>query len=141
MSYRQFEQIRRASEAARLLQAGNAIADVVVLCGYSDQPHLTRALRRYWGANAGATPCRFRSRLLAGLQLGWGHEKSRGHRIRDPEQRDGSSRMDSTVFLAGRGSVSGRAPSRGQSTAAGPRHLRGHVRGVAPGACRRGRVC
>ncbi|WP_147364074.1 AraC family transcriptional regulator [Deinococcus cavernae] len=46
LSYRRFEQIWRASEAARLLQAGNAIADVVVLCRYNDQPHLTCALRR-----------------------------------------------------------------------------------------------
>ena len=49
LSSRQFEQIRRASEAAQLLRQGRPIADVVVLCRYSDQPHLTRALRRYWG--------------------------------------------------------------------------------------------
>lgn len=61
LSSRQFEQIRRASEAAQLLRQGQPIADVVLLCGYSDQPHLTRALRRYWGQ----TPAQLRASVVS----------------------------------------------------------------------------
>lgn len=49
ISHRQVQQIERASTAVEHLLAGEHIADVVAACGYSDQPHLTRALRRYWG--------------------------------------------------------------------------------------------
>lgn len=42
-------QIERARQAAALLEQGVSILDTVELCGYSDQPHLTRALRRFLG--------------------------------------------------------------------------------------------
>ncbi len=45
-------QIERAREATALLEKGVAIADVVYLAGYADQPHLSRAMRRF----AGQTP-------------------------------------------------------------------------------------
>jgi hypothetical protein len=45
-------QIERAREAAQLLAAGKAAADVVASLGYFDQPHLARALRRYVGRTA-----------------------------------------------------------------------------------------
>jgi hypothetical protein len=45
-------QIERAREAAHLLAAGKAPADVVAALGFFDQPHLARALRRYVGRTA-----------------------------------------------------------------------------------------
>jgi len=45
-------QIDRARQATALLQRGVSIADVMDETGYFDQPHLTRALRRF----AGHTP-------------------------------------------------------------------------------------
>lgn len=42
-------QIQRARYATQLLQDGLPILDVVDKAGYADQPHLTRALRRYVG--------------------------------------------------------------------------------------------
>ena len=42
-------QIERAHAAAALLAQGVAILDVVDHLGYADQPHLTRALRRFIG--------------------------------------------------------------------------------------------
>jgi AraC-like DNA-binding protein len=42
-------QIERARFAAMLLHEGRSIADVVYEAGYFDQPHLTRALKRYIG--------------------------------------------------------------------------------------------
>lgn len=42
-------QIERAHEAVRLLEEGTSILDTVELAGYADQPHLTRAMRRFWG--------------------------------------------------------------------------------------------
>jgi AraC-like DNA-binding protein len=42
-------QIRRAQQAAELLRRGVPIPDVVDAAGYADQPHLTRALRRFFG--------------------------------------------------------------------------------------------
>jgi len=45
-------QIDRARQATALLQRGVAIADVMAATAYFDQPHLTRALRRF----AGHTP-------------------------------------------------------------------------------------
>ncbi|WP_114558965.1 helix-turn-helix domain-containing protein [Desertihabitans aurantiacus] len=47
------EQIRRARVAAELLAAGRPAASVVEMCGYYDEPHLARALRRYVGRTAG----------------------------------------------------------------------------------------
>lgn len=42
-------QIKRARQAAALLARGVSILDVVHGVGYADQPHLTRALKRYVG--------------------------------------------------------------------------------------------
>ena len=42
-------QIERAREAAEMLERGVPILDTVDEAGYADQPHLTRALRRFWG--------------------------------------------------------------------------------------------
>lgn len=42
-------QIERARQAATLLQQGVAILDTVEWAGYADQPHLTRALKRFIG--------------------------------------------------------------------------------------------
>lgn len=42
-------QIKRARLAAALLEQGVSILDVVHHAGYADQPHLTRALKRYIG--------------------------------------------------------------------------------------------
>jgi Helix-turn-helix domain len=49
LSRRTLQVIERARHAARLLQAGVPISDVVSESGYYDQPHLTRALRRLVG--------------------------------------------------------------------------------------------
>lgn len=49
LSRRDLRVIERARLAARLLHAGEPIADVVYAAGYYDQPHLTRALRRLIG--------------------------------------------------------------------------------------------
>ena len=43
------EQIVRAHYATHLLQQGAAILDAVELAGYYDQPHLTKALKRWIG--------------------------------------------------------------------------------------------
>lgn len=42
-------QIERASHAVKLLEQGVSILDTVEEAGYSDQPHLTRALKYYMG--------------------------------------------------------------------------------------------
>ncbi len=42
-------QIERARQAAALLQQGIPILDAVHEAGYADQPHMTRALKRYVG--------------------------------------------------------------------------------------------
>ncbi len=42
-------QIGRAQQAVELLSRGMSILDVVYTAGYADQPHLTRALRRFIG--------------------------------------------------------------------------------------------
>jgi AraC-like DNA-binding protein len=42
-------QIERAQRAAELLNRGVPILDVVDAAGYADQPHLTRALKRFFG--------------------------------------------------------------------------------------------
>ncbi|GIF70061.1 AraC family transcriptional regulator [Asanoa ishikariensis] len=46
-------QIERAREASTLLAAGAPVADVVTKLDYFDEPHLSRALRRYVGRTAG----------------------------------------------------------------------------------------
>jgi hypothetical protein len=47
--YSQIRQLLRAQRAAELLRAGSSIADTVYDAGYFDQPHLTRALKRFIG--------------------------------------------------------------------------------------------
>lgn len=42
-------QIKRAQQAVALLESGTSILDAVEQAGYADQPHLTRALKRYFG--------------------------------------------------------------------------------------------
>ena len=42
-------QIERAQQAAELLSQGMPILEVVDRVGYADQPHLTRAVRRFIG--------------------------------------------------------------------------------------------
>ncbi|MBP7857914.1 helix-turn-helix transcriptional regulator [Candidatus Saccharibacteria bacterium] len=44
-----FEQIRRAQEAVRLLQEGVKPVDVASSVGYSDQAHLTRSIKKIMG--------------------------------------------------------------------------------------------
>lgn len=51
-------QIERAGRAVDLLSCGVPAADVAYRCGYADQPHLTRSLRRF----VGQTPARIASR-------------------------------------------------------------------------------
>jgi hypothetical protein len=46
-------QIDRARRAVALLDRGHAIMDIVEHLGYADQPHLTRALRRFIGHTPG----------------------------------------------------------------------------------------
>jgi AraC-like DNA-binding protein len=45
----QIRQMRRAQQAAALLEQGNSILDTVFEAGYFDQPHLTRSLKQYIG--------------------------------------------------------------------------------------------
>ena len=52
VSQRTVRQIERARDAVRMLKNGASILDTVEQAGYADQPHLTRALRRF----AGLTP-------------------------------------------------------------------------------------
>jgi AraC-like DNA-binding protein len=42
-------QIERAKRAVALLAQGVPILDAVEHAGYSDQPHLTRSLKRFFG--------------------------------------------------------------------------------------------
>jgi AraC-like DNA-binding protein len=45
----QIRQMRRAQQAAALLEQGSSILDTVFEAGYFDQPHLTRSLKQYIG--------------------------------------------------------------------------------------------
>jgi hypothetical protein len=49
LTQRSIYQIERARYAAQLLERGVSILDAVDLAGYTDQPHLTKAIRRYIG--------------------------------------------------------------------------------------------
>lgn len=49
LSHNTIQQIERAKRAMTLLQQGVSILDTVYEAGYFDQPHLTRALKRYLG--------------------------------------------------------------------------------------------
>lgn len=51
---KRFEQIRRARRAVELLERGTAVAAVAHELGYSDQAHLTRALKAIVGRTPGA---------------------------------------------------------------------------------------
>ena len=52
LTHRTVQQIERVRHALTLLQQGASIPDTVYQAGYFDQPHLTRALKRF----AGQTP-------------------------------------------------------------------------------------
>ena len=49
LTQRTIQQIERARQAAALLEQGWSIPWVVYEAGYFDQPHLTRALKRFLG--------------------------------------------------------------------------------------------
>jgi AraC-like DNA-binding protein len=49
LTHRMIRQIERARQAAMLLAQGRSISAVVYEMGYVDQPHLTRALKRFMG--------------------------------------------------------------------------------------------
>jgi hypothetical protein len=49
LTHRTIQQIERARRALALLQQGASILDTVDQAGYFDQPHLTRALKRFTG--------------------------------------------------------------------------------------------
>jgi AraC-like DNA-binding protein len=49
LTQRMIQQIERARQAAALLEQGWSIPDVMYAAGYFDQPHLTRALKRFLG--------------------------------------------------------------------------------------------
>jgi hypothetical protein len=51
---KQLAQIQRANAAVALLQQGRPAADVAAELGYTDQPHLTHALKRLMGRTPGA---------------------------------------------------------------------------------------
>jgi methylphosphotriester-DNA--protein-cysteine methyltransferase len=49
LTHKSIQQIERAQQAVSLLERGVSILDAVHEVGYADQPHLTRALRRFIG--------------------------------------------------------------------------------------------
>jgi AraC-like DNA-binding protein len=49
LTHKAIQQIERAQQAAALLGQGMSIADATYELGYSDQPHLTRSLKRFLG--------------------------------------------------------------------------------------------
>ncbi|GHO71442.1 hypothetical protein KSC_103340 [Ktedonobacter sp. SOSP1-52] len=49
LSLRTLQAIERSQHAARLLRQGTSVLDTVEEAGYFDQPHLTRALKRFIG--------------------------------------------------------------------------------------------
>jgi len=49
LTHRTVQQIERAQHAITLLRQGTSIPDTVYEAGYFDQPHLTRALKRFTG--------------------------------------------------------------------------------------------
>jgi methylphosphotriester-DNA--protein-cysteine methyltransferase len=49
ITHRTMRQIKRATYAAALLEAGTSILDTVVRAGYYDQPHLSRSLKHFLG--------------------------------------------------------------------------------------------
>lgn len=63
-SVRHIQQASRALQAADLLGQGVSILDTVTTLGYFDQPHLTRALKRF----VGHTPAQIAARATAHCQ-------------------------------------------------------------------------
>ncbi len=49
LTHNHIRQMQRAQQASDLLQRGTPILDVVYQLGYFDQPHLTRAMKRFLG--------------------------------------------------------------------------------------------
>lgn len=49
LSYKGFQQIARAREAARLLRSGLSASQVAAELGFSDQSHMTHSLKRFLG--------------------------------------------------------------------------------------------
>jgi hypothetical protein len=54
MTAKRFEQIQRARQGVELVQRGRAVAVVAHELGFSDQAHLTRALKAFMGRTPGA---------------------------------------------------------------------------------------
>src|SRR5690606_9323344 len=74
LTHTNVHQIERARYATALLRQGMSILDVVDLAGYTDQPHLTRALKRWIGQTlaqiaAGATVLGFSRPFMQGQPL------------------------------------------------------------------------
>jgi hypothetical protein len=67
LSYGTILQIERARYATRLLKQGVSILDTVDEAGYADQPHLTRALKRFIGQTPAQIASPNRSELLSFL--------------------------------------------------------------------------
>lgn len=55
MSRKTLGKIRRAQNAVKMLQAGKATAAVAAEVGYTDQPHLTKDLKKIMGAGTSTT--------------------------------------------------------------------------------------
>jgi AraC-like DNA-binding protein len=53
LTYNMMFQIQRARYATSLLKQGVSILDAVDQAGYSDQPHMTRALKHFMGQTPG----------------------------------------------------------------------------------------
>lgn len=53
LTYKSIEQIKRVRQAMTLLERGVPILDVVEQAGYTDQPHMTRALKHFTGQTPG----------------------------------------------------------------------------------------
>jgi methylphosphotriester-DNA--protein-cysteine methyltransferase len=64
LTHAQVVQYERAQRAAALLEQGASIPDAVFAAGYSDQPHLTRSLKRWVGHTPGEI---VRARAMAGI--------------------------------------------------------------------------
>jgi len=60
-------QINRARYATRLLKEGTSILDTVEQAGYFDQPHLTRALKRWIGQTPAQISAQGRVKALSFL--------------------------------------------------------------------------
>jgi len=81
------QQIKRARQAASLLEKGLPIMDVVFQTGYADQSHMTRSLRHYFGQTptmlaqlnqAKVCPICSRPSLFVDICLGCSNNKQRG---------------------------------------------------------------